>query len=296
MTSWEKLKEKGNQEYKNKNYHTAIELYTDAISIDPEQDVLYANRSLCYKALENYRQSLNDLSKALSFNPKSVKNLKRKYEIQIILGNFPEAENSIQKCCNIEPREYSHKSDLTNVKNYIIQFNDFHEYYTKENYVKVEEIAEKLVKICTGNFEIKQAYLEVLISNNKLQEATSFWTQKLSQSERGSDEFIYLICKVFYYEGNYEKAKVSMKKLIQRCNDNKKYNKLLHIVNNIEKEKDAANNIFKAGKYKEAIEAYSKLLEIDPLNNIFNSTILANRGLCKKNNIFLIIKNYFINK
>jgi hypothetical protein len=30
---WEILKEKGNEEYKNKNYKGAISLYTDAISI-----------------------------------------------------------------------------------------------------------------------------------------------------------------------------------------------------------------------------------------------------------------------
>jgi DnaJ family protein C protein 7 len=41
-----------------------------------------------------------------------------------------------------------------------------------------------------------------------------------------------------------------------------------------------ANEIFKAGKYEEAIEQYTKLLEFDPQNNNFNSTIIANRALC----------------
>jgi hypothetical protein len=31
MTDWETLKEKGNQEYKDKKYHSAISLYSDAI-------------------------------------------------------------------------------------------------------------------------------------------------------------------------------------------------------------------------------------------------------------------------
>ena len=30
--TWESLKEKGNEEYKKKNYQTAISLYSDAIS------------------------------------------------------------------------------------------------------------------------------------------------------------------------------------------------------------------------------------------------------------------------
>lgn len=31
MSDWEILKEKGNEEYKNKNYNSAINLYSDAI-------------------------------------------------------------------------------------------------------------------------------------------------------------------------------------------------------------------------------------------------------------------------
>jgi ABC-type transport system involved in Fe-S cluster assembly fused permease/ATPase subunit len=31
MSNWETLKEKGNQDYKEKKYHSAISLYTDAI-------------------------------------------------------------------------------------------------------------------------------------------------------------------------------------------------------------------------------------------------------------------------
>ena len=38
--------------------------------------------------------------------------------------------------------------------------------------------------------------------------------------------------------------------------------------------------MFKACKYDDAIEAYTKLLEFDPSNRNFNATILANRALC----------------
>ncbi len=68
--------------------------------------------------------------------------------------------------------------------------------------------------------------------------------------------------------------------------DNPKFQKLLFYIRDITKEKDKANEIFKAGKYGEAIEAYTKLLEFDPENKMFNSMIIANRALCnqKKNN------------
>jgi len=80
---------------------------------------------------------------------------------------------------------------------------------------------------------------------------------------------------------------VLIRNLISKCNDNKDYKNLYHKLFSIEKEKNAANEVFKTGNYDEAIEAYTSLLEFDPDNKSFNSIILANRALC---NIFLNFK------
>ena len=45
--------------------------------------------------------------------------------------------------------------------------------------------------------------------------------------------------------------------------------------------KEEASEIFKAGKFKEAIEKFNECLEIDPLNANFNSTILLNISICQ---------------
>lgn len=280
-TTWETLKEKGNLEFKNKNYQTAIQIYTDAITLCPDQEVLYANRALCYKSLSNYRQALNDINKALNINPKSVKNLKRKYELLVILGNFPEAEQVIQKCCVFEPKEYTHINDLGRAKALTKQFNSFYDAFHTENYSKAEELGKELINACPGNTDFKIAYLDSIVSNNKLTEGHTFYTTKLNENERSQDEAIYIMCKSFYYEGNYEKARGALKKLLNRVNDNQKYNKLYQTINHVEKEKAIANDLFKEGKLDEAIEAYTKLIEIDPKNNNFNSTIYANKALCK---------------
>lgn len=279
--TWEQLKEKGNEQYKAKNYQSAIQFYTDGIELNSDQDVLYANRALCYKALANYRLALKDLERALNLYPTNIKNLKRKYDILLIMGNFGEAESTIQKCINIEPKQYSHKTDLQTLQGTIYNFNNFFENYNQENYEKAETFGVKLIDICYGNPQFKAAYMDTLINNNNLQEATKFWTNKCTDSEKSDDEFVYLICKVFYYEGNYEKAKKFLGNLLRRVNDNSKYNQLYHYVCNIEREKENANKIFKANKYQEAIDAYTKLVELDPKNKCFNATIYANRGLCK---------------
>lgn len=86
--SWETLKEKGNEEYKKKSYQTAISLYSDAITIDPQQDILYSNRALCLIAQNRQKQAIKDLNKCLSINPKNIKAIKRLAMIELQLGNL----------------------------------------------------------------------------------------------------------------------------------------------------------------------------------------------------------------
>jgi DnaJ family protein C protein 7 len=58
--------------------------------------------------------------------------------------------------------------------------------------------------------------------------------------------------------------------------------KIWKIINSIENEKNAANEQFKAGNFEKALELYTELLNVDPDNRNFNSTIYTNRSLCKQ--------------
>ena len=57
MSLWEAKKIKGNEEFKKKNYAAAVGLYTEGISLDPSQDVLYSNRGLSYMNLNEPEKS-----------------------------------------------------------------------------------------------------------------------------------------------------------------------------------------------------------------------------------------------
>lgn len=281
MTTWEEIKELGNVQFKNKEYNQAISLYTDAIKIDSEQEILYANRAMCYKAQNNYRSAIIDIDKSLTLNPKNIKNIKRKSELNLIIGKISESIQLIEKCVNIEPKERSHRDDLFKANLHLSSFNSLIKEYENEKYEESEKASKSLLSICPSYKELKVIYIESLINNNKLQEASEYWSTKLSENERCDDEFLYLICKIFYYEGNYERARTFLKKLLNKVNDNGKYNKLYSIVNLVEKEKEKANLLFKENKFEEAILSYTHLQSLDQKNKIFNSTIIANRALCK---------------
>lgn len=296
MNDWENLKEKGNEEFKKKNYMAAINLYTQALELNPDEETLYGNRALCLKSVNKFRQAIYDLKNALKHNPKNTKYLKRLATLHILYGDFGDAEILLQKCVNLEPRDPSHSVEYNGVKKMIQNYESLQEAFKKEDWKRCEELSSTLIKDCSEFSQLKILYVETLLNNVKLTEAIDFLINKVSADEKSNEEFDFLLAKAFYYDGKYDKARKVLATVIQRVNDNEKYNHIWKILKEVEKQKEHANEVFKNGKYQEAIELYTKLLEIDPSNKNFNSTIHANRALCyqKINNMMEALKD--INK
>ena len=59
----EELKIKGNESLKSNKVEEAIELYTQAIELDPENHILYSNRSAAYCQADKYSEALKDAEK-----------------------------------------------------------------------------------------------------------------------------------------------------------------------------------------------------------------------------------------
>lgn len=69
MDTAKKLKEQGNEAYKNKDFYSAIDLYTEALKVTeaseekPNQHtlaVLYSNRAECYLKINKCQHALDD--------------------------------------------------------------------------------------------------------------------------------------------------------------------------------------------------------------------------------------------
>jgi DnaJ homolog subfamily C member 7 len=235
-----------------------------------------------------------DLNKAVELSPKNTKYLKRLALLHLSIGNFGNAENLLQKCINLEPRDSTHVADLNRVKEYIKNYETLIEVKGKqEDWKRCEEICDKLFKEITDFTQLKIIYVEILLESVKIQEALNFIMSKLTPEERSSEEFEYLTTLALYYDGKYDKARSLLSILLQKVRDNEKLNHLWKILKEIESRKEKANESFKAGKYQEAIELYTKLIELDPKNKNFNSTIHANRALCyqKLNNMMDALKD-----
>ena len=74
----EELKKKGNDCFRNGQYQKAIERYTEAVTSNPENALVYSNRSLAYSKLNDYPNALVDASKCVEIRPQWAKGFLRK--------------------------------------------------------------------------------------------------------------------------------------------------------------------------------------------------------------------------
>eukprot|EP00899_Mesostigma_viride_P002545 jgi/Mesvir1/12291/Mv00496-RA.2 len=91
----EKLKETGNEYVAKGKLSAAIEAYTEAISLNPNQAVFWTNRAIVFRKQGNWERTLSDSRQALALDVSSVK---AHYLIGMCLlhGEQPDLETSIR--------------------------------------------------------------------------------------------------------------------------------------------------------------------------------------------------------
>jgi len=65
----EQLKRQGNSALQEGNMEEAIRLYSEAIHLDPDNHILYSNRSAAYAKLQEYEKALEDAEKTVKLKP-----------------------------------------------------------------------------------------------------------------------------------------------------------------------------------------------------------------------------------
>jgi len=93
----EKLKQQGNECFKNKDYDSAIELYNRALSIDDKHVVILSNRSLVYAHLRQWYNALSDAERVLDIDPNDLKAMYRKAKALHGLKRYDEEVAVLQR-------------------------------------------------------------------------------------------------------------------------------------------------------------------------------------------------------
>lgn len=134
------LKEAGNQHMARGAFGKAVRIYNRAIELDPDNALLYSNRSAAYFNLRNFEAALEDAIKAVQLAPKWWKAYKRKGMSLLHLKYYEEAIATLEQGLALEPENEDIKRHLQYAKEYYDRVQSLFILPDAETMKKLEEI------------------------------------------------------------------------------------------------------------------------------------------------------------
>ncbi|KAJ3150059.1 hypothetical protein HDU86_006783 [Geranomyces michiganensis] len=105
----EDLKTSGNKEMAAKKYTEAIDLYTQAIALNPENPVYYSNRAAAYTQVSKFDDAVADAKKAVEIDSNYSKAYSRMGQAYFCLSKFQEAIDACDEGLRLDPANASLK-------------------------------------------------------------------------------------------------------------------------------------------------------------------------------------------
>ncbi|KAJ8384607.1 hypothetical protein AAFF_G00200440 [Aldrovandia affinis] len=115
VSVWE-LKDQGNKALSEGWFEEAVRCYTDALTLDPCNHVLYSNRSAAHAKRGDYESALQDAFNTIQIQPDWAKGYSRKAAALEFLGRFEEAKATYQEGLRHEPANQQLKEGLQNME------------------------------------------------------------------------------------------------------------------------------------------------------------------------------------
>ncbi|XP_027149358.1 inactive TPR repeat-containing thioredoxin TTL3-like [Coffea eugenioides] len=277
----EALKCLGNEKYQEGKFEEALDLYNQAIAIDPSKASFYSNKSAALMSLGNLIEAVFECQEAIRLDPSYHNAHYRLARLFIRLGEAGKAIDHFEK----SGRKASSK-DISNAENLETHLNRCSgarrrkDWETLLNHSQAAILmgadsapqiyamqAEALMELCRDD----EAY--------KVNDEGPDFDIELHTRFLGSAETAKLLVvrsKIFMAAGRFEDA-VAAARHAARLDSSDDVKSLVKKVDFVASTRIKGNRLFNASRYAEASLAYTSALEEVP----YNSVLLCNRAACR---------------
>ncbi|XP_041862023.1 small glutamine-rich tetratricopeptide repeat-containing protein alpha [Melanotaenia boesemani] len=108
----ERMKSDGNDQMKVENFAAAVEFYSKAVALNPQNAVYYCNRAAAYSKLGNYAGAVQDCEQAIRIDPNYSKAYGRMGLALASLNKHSEAVSYYKKALELDPDNDTYKTNL----------------------------------------------------------------------------------------------------------------------------------------------------------------------------------------
>lgn len=274
------FKNEGNQHFKNKDYHKAIESYTKAISLNSIDPSYYANRAACYLALKKYNSCIDDCNETLNIDPKFSKAWRRKGRAYFYLGDLKESKLCFEEAIKLDPNDSSLKDELRETENLLDMVERVEGRFSRKEFSDANNLIMQALQLCPDAPTLKIKQIEALAKAGESKQAIKK-AQEFQSTLGTNPDFLYVYGLALAYDGQTEAAKKIWRESLKFDPDNKVCLHAQKMIKHQEELKQKGNDAMKANDYKGAIKAYTEAIEQDPDNRNVVSVLYANRALAQ---------------
>merc|ERR1712018_566975 len=276
--SAEERKEEGNQLYKAKKYVEALQKYSQAIELCPENPAYYGNRAACHMMLSQYTKALDDAKTAVGLDSNFVKGYVRIAKCCIALGETSSAKQAIQQGLNIDPSsKNTFEPETTNCQYLEKQSEEIDSAFEAKDYRKALFHIEQSLNIALASKRLKVKKAECLAYLGRYGESQNIANDLLRSDGTNADAmFVRGLC--LYYEDFVDKAFSHFQQVLRLAPDHQMAKDTYKRAKSLKQTKEEGNLAFKSSNWTKAHELYSQTLQIDPCNKATNAKLYFNRA------------------
>ncbi len=110
---------KGNQFFKDNMLNEAINCYTKAFELDPDNAIYTANRAMCLLKQEKFAAAEKDCTLSIALDPKYTKAYHRRATARVKLGKLDEARKDFEYLLKLDPTNKAAQTELNKLESQI---------------------------------------------------------------------------------------------------------------------------------------------------------------------------------
>ena len=259
------------------------DLCLTALSVEPQSVTYLSNRAAAYMSANRYLEALSDSKTADEIEPRNPKVLHRLARICTSLGQPTDALETLDRIASFSTVSAQERAPAKTMQMHVKQAEDvLKEGSTGSMVIHALDQAERGLGVGVQRprkwwLLRGEAYLK-MGNVNALGDAQNVAMTLLRKN--GQDpEALVMRGRALYAQGDNEKAMQHFRQALSCDPDFKDAVKYLRMVQKLDKMKEEGNLAFKGGRHKQAVDIYSRALEVDPNNKGTNSKLLQNRAM-----------------
>ncbi|KAG8722149.1 hypothetical protein FRC08_006598, partial [Ceratobasidium sp. 394] len=258
----EKIKELGNDQFRQGSYEAAIEHYSKAITLNPNEPSYLTNRAASYMALKRFAPALADCQAAASLQSASPvpKTLLRLARCHLALGDTAACLAALRDLPGTTPGVLDVRRRAEALELHLKRFREARE---KDEWGVARLALEQAVESLEGDVPVQWRCWRV-----ECEVARGSWAgaqNAVSDALRlapNSPDVLTLRAQILFLTNQIPKAVQHAQQALRLDPDHTPARQLMRRAREVERIKEEGNTLFKAGRLGEAVERYGEALEV----------------------------------